>query len=180
MEAFMPSDSFLAKVQSSFQQLTEAATDLNSASDSLGRSISELDLALKKLNLGIRVWVTAQSDEEDASYRRKELGYAKVDGRWGIALRTVSGNYNDPDERDYIEEWLFNDAPRNLRIGAIGKIPELLAALSNEASETTKLIKGKLAEAEEVATAIKQATEPPQRKVIRTIPQMPGSQEKNK
>ena len=79
-----------------------------------------------------------------------------MSGKWGIALRTVSGDYQDP-EGPNIECWLFNDAPRSMRLLSIGKIPELLETLSKEATETTKKIKGKLAEAQQVAAVVKEA-----------------------
>jgi hypothetical protein len=50
--------------------------------------------------------------EEDLDYSMEQIGYAKVDGKWGVALRTVSANHNWPDQ-DVIEQWLFSDAPGN-------------------------------------------------------------------
>jgi hypothetical protein len=151
------------RVQESYRQLYGVAADLNAISDELGKSIQELDAALKKLNLGVSVWVLIrggnEAPEDPAEHWSEELGYAKVGGKWGIALRTISGNYAYP-ERDDVEAWLFNDAPRHLRLSAIGKIPELLDALSKEAAETSAKIMGKLAEAQEVAAAVKSASEP--------------------
>lgn len=152
-------DSLAKKVQSSYQKLSVAAADLNKVSDELGRSVAELDAALKKLNLGITVWTNIRGNEDDqGSYWSEEIGYAKIDGKWGIALRTVSGNYGWP-EQDRIDQWLFNDAPRSMRISAIGKIPGLMEAMSKEAAESTKNIRAKLAEAQEVASAVKVAAE---------------------
>jgi hypothetical protein len=149
-------DSLAERVQSSYLELSLVASDLNAISDELGKSISEIDFALKKLNLGVSIWVNISAWEEDLDYSMEQIGYAKVDGKWGIALRTVSGNHNWPD-RDTIEQWLFSDAPRKLRVAAIEKLPEMLKSLSNEAAETTKKITSKLAEAKEVAAAVKGA-----------------------
>ncbi|MGA8491911.1 MAG: hypothetical protein WB711_15900 [Terriglobales bacterium] len=160
-------DSLAERAQSSYLQLSEVASDLNAISDELGKSISEIDAALKKLNLGISVWVEISSWEGDElDYYREDIGYAKVTGKWGIALRTVSGNHNWPD-RDDVEQWLFNDGPRKLRLSAIQKVPELLATLSEEAVKTTKKIKDKLAEAKDVATAVKAAAWGPREPVRR-------------
>jgi hypothetical protein len=150
------SDSLAGRVQSSYLQLSSVASDLNTVSDELGKSITEIDAALKKLNLGISVWVHIQDWSEDADYFYQDVGYAKVDGKWGIALRTVSGSHNCPDQ-DHVEQWLFNDAPRTLRLTAIQKLPDMLKKLSEEAVETTNKIKSKLAEAKEVAAAVKTA-----------------------
>jgi hypothetical protein len=163
------------KVHSSFQLLSTAASDLNVVSDELGKSISEVDVALKKLNLGVTVWVPINSwdDPQDGSYGSEDIGYAKIGGRWGVGLRTVFGR---PEwDEDNVEAWLFNDAPRSLRIEAIGKIPKLLEKLSEKAVETTHEIKNKLAEAQEVAAVVKKASEPPEvRRIIRRIPTEPS------
>ena len=50
-------ESLSAKVQSSYQQLSKVAADLNAVSDELGTCIADLDAALKKLNLGVTKWV---------------------------------------------------------------------------------------------------------------------------
>jgi len=150
----MPSSegSLIQRVESSYRQLSAVATDLNFVSDELGKSILELDSALKNLNLGITVWVKLRGGDSgyELDYWSEDLGYGKVGGKWGIALRTVSGNHNYPDE-ETIETWLFNEAPRVLRLSAIGKVPELLEKLSKEASETATQIRGKLAEAQELS-----------------------------
>lgn len=146
------------RVTASFSQLTSVASDLNAISDELGKSIAEIDAALKKLNLGITVWEKISAWEADPqmgdlSYWTEDIGYAKIKGKWGISLRRVDGDYNNPD-RDEIESWLFNDAPRALRLEAIEKIPDLLEKLSKEAVKVTHQIKGRLADVREVAGAI--------------------------
>ena len=155
-------DSLAERVQSSYLELALVASDLNAISDELGKSISEIDLALKKLNLGVSVWVNIRAGGDDLDYFMEQIGYSKVDGKWGVALRTVSGNHSRPDE-DTIEQWLFSDAPRRLRVAAIDKLPEMLKSLSNEAAETARKITAKLAEAKEVAAAVKGAAEAPKR-----------------
>ena len=150
-------DSLSERVQSSYLQLSAVASDLNTVSDELGKSIGEIDSALKKLNLGISVWVDVKRWEgEELDYYYEQIGYAKVDSKWGIALRTVSGCHNWPDQ-DSVEQWLFNDGPRTLRLASIGNLPELLKKLSDEAVETTNKIKSKLEEVQEVASAVKAA-----------------------
>jgi hypothetical protein len=153
-------DSLASRVQQSYLLLSEVASDLNTVSDELGKSIATIDLALKRLNLGVTVWVniTAWEGEENADYGMEQIGYAKVDGKWGIALRTVAGNHNWPDQ-DTVESWLFNDGPRRLRLSAVEKLPEMLKDLSEEASKTAGKIKGKLAEVQEVAAAVQSAAE---------------------
>jgi hypothetical protein len=151
-------------VQSSFERLSAAAITLNAASDELGKSIAKFDSALKKLNLGVAAWVAFSggndpNDPNGSSYWSEEIGYAKVGGSWGIALRSISGDYEWPDQES-CNQWLFNDAPRSLRIASIGKLPELLDNLTKEAEATTGRINGKLQQAEALAAAINM--KPPQ------------------
>lgn len=157
----MPSTqgSLSERVASSYNELSSAASVLNAVSDELGKSILELDAALRKLNLGISFWTRFQGADpaaEDSSYWSEDIGYAKISGKWGIGLRTVAGDMNRDDE--VIEEWPFNDAPRSLRLSAVDKIPELLEKLSKEAVKTTDKIRGKLAGVREVAAAVKLAS----------------------
>ena len=152
-------DSLAERVQASYLQLSAVASDLNSVSDQLGKSIAEIDDALKKLNLGVSVWVTIEGTEDPPYYWTDDLGYSKIDGKWGIALRAVKGNYAEDEER--AEAWLFNDAPRPLRLSAVSKLPNLLRKLSEEAAETTKKIKSSLKEAQQVVVALKTAVQEP-------------------
>jgi hypothetical protein len=160
----MPSenDSVIARVQSSYKQLAEVAADLNTVSDSLGQMIGDLDSALKKLNLGITVWVRVHGnvDEVSMNYWSEDIGYAKCGGKWGIALRKVDGNYNNPDLAE-IESWLFNDGPRKLRLDSIEFIPELLETLNEHAVNTIKQVIEKLKATEELVKAVKEAAAEP-------------------
>ena len=143
------------RVQASYKQLSLAANSLNAASDELGKAISVLDAALQKLNLGVSAWAQLSGNEDPGTgtWWNRSVGYTKIRDKWGIALRTAGGNYNFPDD-DSEELWLFNDAPRWMRIEAVGKIPDLLEALLKEAEETTKKIKSRTTQAHELAAAM--------------------------
>ena len=158
----MPDQPTLAqRVFSSFAQLSTVAADLNAVSDDLGKSVADIDAALKKLNIGISVWVkvrTWDGDDSrgDLSFWSEDLGFAKINGKWGISLRRVDGDYNHPDDES-VEEWLFGDAPRALRLQAIDKLPELIEKLNMEAGKTITAIQGKLPEVQTVAAALARA-----------------------
>jgi len=146
------------RVGSAFPLLVIAATELNSASDQLTATISELDAALQKLNLGVAAWVPfAEGGDETGWYWSRSLGYARVGTTWGIALREVDGDYNNPD-RESSDSWLFNNAPRWMRVDAIGKIPDLLEALIKQANATTAKLKKKNEQAKELTTVIRAMT----------------------
>lgn len=143
------------RVQTAYKQLALAANSLNVASDELGKAISVVDTALQKLNLGVSAWedLSGNDDTSNGNWWSRQIGYTKVRDKWGVALRTTRGNYNYPDD-DSEELWLFNDAPRWMRIEAVGKIPDLLEALLIEAEKTTQKIKNKTTQAYELAAAM--------------------------
>ena len=146
--------SFSERVSSSYRQLSLAASHLNLVSDELGKSISVLDAALKKLNLGISTWSRLDRWEDAfGNYSTRYLGYAKVNNRWGIALRTVAGNNTQPEEAA-VEEWLFNEAPRSLRIEAVEKLPDLFDNLIKEADLAIRKVKAQSLSARQLAAAL--------------------------
>jgi len=146
--------SFSERVSSSYRQLSLAASHLNLVSDELGKSIGVLDAALKKLNLGISTWSRLDRWEDAfGNYSSRYLGYAKVNNRWGIALRTVAGNSNQPED-PAVEEWLFNDAPRALRIEAVEKLPDLFENLIKEADVAIRKVKAQTLSARQLAAAL--------------------------
>jgi hypothetical protein len=140
------------KVQTSYKQLCNAAVDLNTASDELGKAISLWDAALQKLNLGVSAWVELSSGENEGYWWDRGIGYTQMKGRWGLALRDREGHYSAPDANSE-EIWPFNEAPRWMRINAVGQIPDLLEALLKQAEDTTKKIKSKITQAYELAEA---------------------------
>jgi hypothetical protein len=159
-------DSLATNVESSYRKLSTVASELNFVSDQLGKHVAEMDAALKKLNLGIEVWATIRGDgpDEMGAFWSDDLGYAKIGGKWGIAIRSRSGN-DFADEVDS-ECWLFNEAPRSLRLASIGKIPELLEKLSTQASKMVAEIDGRLGQVREVAEVIKKTSEEPVKRII--------------
>lgn len=153
--------SISTRVSSSYQQLSAVAADLNAVSDALSKAVSDIDEGLKKLNLGITAWVRVGSSyresDLDATYEYDELGYAKANGRWGIAIRSLSGDGNRPEYVETDGEYPFNEAPRASRLRAIECIPELLNKLNQEAAKVTKDLRAKLADAQAVADAVQEA-----------------------
>ena len=174
------SESKVEKIQSSFQALSAVASSLNTASDELTKTVNILDEALKKLNIGLTVWVTyASRDEvELGDFDNDQIGYCKLNGKWGIALRREWG---DTQRCEYGGEgpWLFNDAPRDMRLKSVDKIPELIAALSAEATETTKKVRAKTQEVSELASAITQLTNPEKQTTKKPAPPPPYVRQQN-
>jgi hypothetical protein len=155
------SDSKIEKIQTHFKALSSVAHSLNTASDQLTKVVSALDEPLKKLNVGLTVWLTfRRRDVEEWEYDEDQIGYAKVNGKWGIALRRIWGD-NRADHFGDEGPWSFNDAPRDMRIAGVDKIPEVIEALGKEAFETTKTIHQKTEEVRELAGVIEKLTSQP-------------------
>lgn len=142
-------DPSIVRVENSFKQLATAAQALNNASDDLGKVIRHLDAALKKLALGVTAWVQVNGTSDETQYWASEIGYVKIDGKWCIALREVSGYLQDnSDEAE--ETWSFSEAPRSLRAEAVSKIPDLLEKMLQQTEEATKDLKEKTEQAAEL------------------------------
>ena len=149
------------KAEAALKQLTSLSKNLNEASDELSRQIATVESALNALNLGTWAWVyeptmtEAELSEPDAKGQRYELnyvhtlGYGKHKGKWGLL---VSSCWDYDDENAEITP--LRDAPREVRLKAIDKIPELLEALVKEVAALTEEASKKASQARELASAI--------------------------
>lgn len=149
-------------VSSALKDLSRSAVALNSAATQLAKTIEVLDAALKKLNLGISSWVEVAFDSslDERFWRSERLGYAKIAGKWGLALRVVSGDELAPPEAsETVNEWSFAEASRELRIKAIEHLPRLIAKLNEDAQAVTKKLHSGIDEAEKLAAAISSISE---------------------
>jgi hypothetical protein len=136
--------------------LADSAARLNKASDELSKAIAPIETVLKKLNLGISKWHTfaGGNPDQDGDYFSREIGYAKVGGKWCIALAERSGNIHGSQDDVSESEWAFNDAPRQLRIRAVKEIPKLLDALIDEAEKVTSALETETTRAMGVAETL--------------------------
>jgi hypothetical protein len=123
------------RVKESSILLTGVASKLNSASDRLAKSIQELDAFLKEFGLGVSSFVNFRSwtSQDGMEYDYDALGYAKTNGKWGLTIKTRSGHQMADHEAG--ETWLYNEAPRLLRVKAAKAIPELLEKLIKDAEK---------------------------------------------
>jgi len=150
----MAQDSVPPDANHAFFELKAAAKELNEFSDQLGKPVTALDALLKPLNLGISAWYRLARHDDDrgsGQYWVRDLGYAKVDGKWGIALREGRGF---PSGEEEYETWLFNDAPRRLRVEAVDHLPELIQELTKAAKDTSRKVRGKIDAAQKVVAAV--------------------------
>jgi hypothetical protein len=151
------SESQIEKIQKHFQALTGISSSLNTASDELTQAVGLLDEALKKLNIGLSVWVIFRSRGNDyypECYDLDQIGYCKVNGSWGIAIQHIWGD-ETRDQHNSEGPWLFNDASREMRVQGVDKLPELIEELSKVAIETQKKIQEKTKQVRDLADAIR-------------------------
>lgn len=156
------SDSKVTKIQTHFKALSEASPSLNTASDELTKSVAILDESLKKLNIGLTVWVSFRFRgpfQGSDPYDEDQIGYCKVNGTWGIALRHIWGE--EPDWFNEEGPWLFHDASREMRLYSVDKIPDVIEALAKEALSTTKQIQEKTKQVLELASVVKEIADAP-------------------
>ena len=147
----------MARVEGSFRQLASAAQALNAASEDLSKVIRHLDASLKKLGLGVSAWVPVSGTSDETQYWTVELGYDRNDGKWGLALREVTGFHLDKnDETEQL--WAFNEAPRAQRAEAVDKIPDLLEKLLQQTQEATRSLQEKIEQASEFTTVVTELT----------------------
>ncbi|MFI5094912.1 MAG: hypothetical protein ACHQIK_15830 [Candidatus Acidiferrales bacterium] len=164
----LPEGDLSPKVRSSLEQLSKTAISLNSASDRLNRAIEQLNEALRKLNLGISSWVSFYVYEEGPLSDVHEIGYGKVNGRWGIGIKKTFDDQAQPDGyQTEISEWHFSEAPREMRIQAIPLLHKVIEKLNEDAEHTTNEITEQTINAEELAKAIENIIDPPRRSVNR-------------
>jgi hypothetical protein len=144
------------RIAAAYKRLAASAESLSFKSDEFSKQVAVLEAALKRLNLGLVAWERMRGGEDKAgNFWSEDVGYARIGGKWGIAIRERRGNTNAGTEE--IEEWLFNDAPRPLRISAIDQMPGLLNKLVTSASQTARRIEEKTAQAKSLATALSKA-----------------------
>lgn len=148
----------LTRLRSSYETLSSSARSLNNVSEELSKIGAAMDAAIKKLNLGVEAWATiaSWSDEEMPwmSYE-EQLGYAKLEGKWGLAIQSVECD-QEADETTVTQQWLFADAPREKRILAIDRLPELIEALNKQACQLHDRMAKKVTDASSILDALNQ------------------------
>lgn len=112
-------------------RLAQLSIKLTEVSDELAKPINELDEYLKSLNLGLSCFITIS---DQGSTTKLRLGYTKLD-RWGLVLSKT--------EKDVTEDWLYNNAPRWLRLRGVRFLPVLFDALVKTSEATIKRVEEK-------------------------------------
>ncbi len=139
--------------QSKIQALANAAQNLNELSDRLTAHVAEIETTINKLNLGVSATVETESKTDPASLATYvvRLGYDKIAGKWGFIIEDFIA---EDDENTY-RVWAFKDAPRDLRLKVVERIPRLLDALVTTSIKLASEISNKIALANQMASSFK-------------------------
>ena len=157
-------DDLARRVQDSFRKIPAVATSLNNVSDSLNNSAKRIEAVLKKHPLGVTSWVkfTDYDSPNGASYYFEQVGFAKINGKWCLAIRTVEGDVRADDDK--VEIWPFNEAPRGFRVKAVKKLPDLLEQLVKDGNEMIQEVTEQVKAVDFLADALEAVLEPPAEK----------------
>jgi hypothetical protein len=172
-------------------ELSAAATLLNKKSEQINARIRELSEQLDAMDIGIEVWLetylhtgdyfTPERDEDSDGpvngetiryYLAEQLGFAKVEDKWQLAVRTATiEDFCDPTDGSESTRLIDPNnvrpllkAARNLRIASVG----LLDALTDEILRRMKAAiapmakaqsEGKIASSAEMSRRVKEAGE---------------------
>lgn len=151
-----PEVSPAARLAAAYKRLAIVAADYKEATKEFSTPIETIERALRTLDIGVITWKKFAGDEDGyGAYWHRDVGYARIDGEWCLAIRTVEGHVQR--EEDEIEEWAFNAAPSSLRIDAIDKLPDLLEQLIKNGEKTTKKLREKTGDAQQLAAALADA-----------------------
>jgi hypothetical protein len=146
----MPQASPVPSSIPSSENLISVAKELNCATKDLATVFTDIELGLRKLNLGVSAWVPLSSKEDDSSSQM--LGYAKHRGRWCLIVR----QFELDAAADVVsqQDTLLRDAPREIRVWAAGQLGELFAELTKEAAALAARIKKNLNAADTLAATL--------------------------
>lgn len=150
------------RVASSIKQLSTASKDLEIVANQLSGYICSIERILEHLNLRVPAWYEMAGRKDGDYYWSRDVGYAEIDHKWRIAIRTTEG-WHGSDQHSQ-ECWVFNDAPRWMCIDAISKLPDLIDDLTKKTVDTTAKLRKKTVEAAEIASGLSEGLRAPEAK----------------
>ena len=154
-----PKEDPVGKTKEYLKQLGSAAQTLNDLSDRLTNEVCTIEAAVNRLNIGIRARVELFTIEQsdDRSYTHwVQIAFGKLNGRWGFLIEECTEDLNNPDQGTR-ESWHFKDSPREYRLKAVEKIPDLLAALVTKSAEVAAEMSTKVTFANNLVVALNNA-----------------------
>lgn len=151
----------MTKAEAALKQLASVSQTLNQASDELSQHLTEVESALNAYKLGVSAWVELRKETEpyepDNDGRRYELtyvellGYGKYKSKWGLL---VAAYCEETFEGEYDQEYFLREAPRETRLAAVEKLPDLIARIAEEAAKVKEEATEKAVQAKQIAAAL--------------------------
>jgi len=148
-------------VEATLSKLAYVSDSLNKSSDSLSGQILEVESALQRYGLGVSAWVMIWSWEVEVPVigamdtnvtRMLCLGYGKHLGKWGLLISECE---DIPFEGNVS---FLREASRDVKLEAVGKLPDLLKALLNKATEIATEATAKAYATGEIVASLKKWT----------------------
>lgn len=127
-----------------FSRLEVLSARINEASDSLANTITQIEIKLQELCLGVEVWVHIDTTQiyadsgNDNGLMDEFLGYGKYNGQWQLLIKSRSGVQVDDGSRG--QPVPLCQQSRELRVKAIQHLPALLEALAKNAEDILQMI----------------------------------------
>ncbi len=148
-------------VDAALKQLASVSHTLNEVSDRLSKSLADVESALCAYKLGVSAWVELRKGKElsepgsDECTVVHQLGYGKYKGKWGLLVACYC---EETFEGEFDEEQFLRDAPRETRLAAVEKLPDLLKALTTEASQVAEEAAKKAEKVRQIAASLGKKT----------------------
>lgn len=128
--------------------LTTTARTLNKASDSLNEVLTACEDTLRRLNVGLEVWldddpISWNASTEEGHDEAIELGFAAVHDEWQLVLRRALYGPDAEGKLTVRSVWNvkpLSDGSRKQRIEAVKRLPQLIEAIKQEAEAAVKAI----------------------------------------
>jgi len=146
-------------VEATLSKLAYVSDSLNKSSDSLSGQILEVESALQRYGLGVSAWVMIWSWEVEVPVigamdtnvtRMLCLGYGKNCGKWGLLISECE---DVPWEGNVS---FLREESRDMKLEAVGKLPDLLKQLLKKATEVANEATAKADVTREIAASLKQ------------------------
>ncbi len=139
------------ELDSALLRLEQLASELNRRTDDLNAQIAAVNARLAAMKIGVSIWlvggrphgpVLLDPDGDSSHETGSQLGYAKVNGTWQLAVRSVIARnkfFEGDESMPYVEETKGDptpllDAPRSIRLAAVAHLPQLIESLAAKAS----------------------------------------------
>jgi hypothetical protein len=112
----------------------QSASQLNTVTDNLNRSIGEVEAALVALRLGVQADIDLY-DEDSSDGEPCRLAFRKHDGNWCLLIE-----HEHPDDPTDVSKTPIAKASRALRIQTAGRLPALVNQLIENTSTQVQIV----------------------------------------